>query len=155
MNIKRVLAGGLAALMAGSTMTLGALAQNATTPTWTIADSADAWFAYNNNDASGATVVYAGAAETEVGAALLNLDLKTTTFVDAVAKIRDPTSGAIKPGAATGATTAVVGELSRDTIALPTGSAGTALSAGFPNSGVLTNTHFAGLKDSTFDYKGT
>lgn len=149
MNIKRVLAGGMAALMAGSTLTFGALAQTA--PTWTVGDSADSWFAYNNNDASGASVVYAGAAETEVLAVANGLPL-TTTFVEAVAKVRDVTTGTIKR--ASGTSTAIVGELSRDTIALPTGAAGTLLSAGFPNSGVVTSTHYTGLKASTFDYKG-
>ncbi len=145
MNIKRVLASGMAALMAGSTLAIGGLGQT-TTPAapaaleWTVADSADSWLAYASTDATGGATTLAGAAETEVLALAKGLDLAKTTFADAIAKVRDATTGTVLPGGG-GVISKTTGGTTKSVNFGAGTSGGTLLSAGvsaFP-TGVWTN----------------
>lgn len=169
MNIKRVLASGIAALMAGSTLAVGGLGQNATNATtttaaatslsWTVADSADSWLSFAATDASGGSVTLAGAAETEVLAVANGLDLAKTTFTDAVAKVRDVTTGAIKPATTAGGSQAgTAGGGTTKHVNFGAGTAGgTQLSAGvsaFP-TGVWTQSVVPQLWQGKISLKGS
>ena len=165
MNIKRVLATGMAALMAGSTLAIGGLGQtNATAPaapaaalTWTVADSADSWLSYAPTDASGGAVTLAGAAETEVLALASGLDLTKTTFGDAVAKLRNPTTGAVLPATSGGTPTVATGGTTKQVNFGGGTSGGTQLTTGvnaFP-SGSWTNSIVPQLNSGKFSWTGT
>ncbi len=132
MQIKKWIATGLTALMAGATLATSVIAATQLSNYPTFLGSAGSLDAF---------LVVGKFAKTEdvVGA------------IDVAANLVGKTS--YKATSVTG--TSAIDGIEKDTFALPSSSSGTALSTAFPSSGVLKTFHFTGLKDSVVTWKGT